>query len=87
MQLAGAFSFCRPFDFLPRRPFCSLEHSLYVPAWGTGRPVSCADKVWYRSTCPYSSPRSMKSFDTLLYEHPALQVARIVLNRPETRNA
>jgi 1,4-dihydroxy-2-naphthoyl-CoA synthase len=29
----------------------------------------------------------MKSFDTLLYEHPALQVARIVLNRPETRNA
>ncbi|MEW6301700.1 MAG: enoyl-CoA hydratase, partial [Thermodesulfobacteriota bacterium] len=29
----------------------------------------------------------MKSFDTLLYEHPAPQVARIVLNRPETRNA
>lgn len=29
----------------------------------------------------------MKNFDTLLYEQPAPQVARIVLNRPETRNA
>jgi len=29
----------------------------------------------------------MESFDTLLYENPAPQVARIVLNRPETRNA
>lgn len=29
----------------------------------------------------------MKSFNTLLYEQPAPQVARIVLNRPETRNA
>lgn len=29
----------------------------------------------------------MPSFDTLLYENPASHVARIVLNRPETRNA
>ena len=29
----------------------------------------------------------MKTFDTILYEAPAEHVARIVLNRPETRNA
>ena len=29
----------------------------------------------------------MKTFDTILYETPADHVARIVLNRPETRNA
>jgi enoyl-CoA hydratase len=29
----------------------------------------------------------MKAFDTILYETPAEHVARIVLNRPETRNA
>ncbi len=29
----------------------------------------------------------MKSFETILYETPAQYVARIVLNRPETRNA
>jgi enoyl-CoA hydratase len=29
----------------------------------------------------------MADFQTLLYEHPAPHVARIVLNRPETRNA
>ena len=29
----------------------------------------------------------MKTFDTILYETPAEHVARIVLNRPETRNA
>jgi enoyl-CoA hydratase/carnithine racemase len=29
----------------------------------------------------------MKTFDTILYETPAPHVARIVLNRPETRNA
>ena len=28
----------------------------------------------------------MKTFDTILYEAPAEHVARIVLNRPETRN-
>ncbi len=29
----------------------------------------------------------MKEFETILYETPAQQVARIVLNRPETRNS
>jgi 1,4-dihydroxy-2-naphthoyl-CoA synthase len=29
----------------------------------------------------------MKEFRSLLYESPASHVARIVLNRPETRNA
>ena len=29
----------------------------------------------------------MKDFDTILYETPAEHIARIVLNRPETRNA
>src|SRR4029079_3400271 len=29
----------------------------------------------------------MPTFDTLLYEQPAPHVARIVLNRPDTRNA
>jgi 1,4-dihydroxy-2-naphthoyl-CoA synthase len=29
----------------------------------------------------------VKTFDSILYETPAEHVARIVLNRPETRNA
>ena len=29
----------------------------------------------------------MKDFETILYETPAEHIARIVLNRPETRNA
>lgn len=29
----------------------------------------------------------MKDFETILYETPADNIARIVLNRPETRNS